>query len=94
MCSLSRLVIFLFFINAEMALAQYAIQTNPGPANGLDHIYRSLNDLRDEARAQAGYHKPRWVCHTADSCEWQPGYWGPPPLPRNAPVRIRPLDPW
>ncbi|ACB95230.1 hypothetical protein [Beijerinckia indica] len=67
---------------------------SPGPANGLDHIYRSLEELRDEARAQAGYHKARWVCYrSSGQCVWRPGYWGPPPPPKPA-IRIQPIEEW
>ncbi len=63
------------------------------PFNSLDHVYRSLEEFRDEVRAQAGYHKPEWVCQQpAGPCVWKPGYWGPPPpRPGGAYVYVRPL---
>ncbi|VFU10309.1 hypothetical protein [Methylocella tundrae] len=64
------------------------------PFNALDHTYRSLEDLRDESRAEAGYRKPEWVCQPAGPCVWKPGYWGPRPAarPPGAYIYVRPFD--
>lgn len=63
------------------------------PFNGLDHTYRSLQEFRDEVRANAGYRKPEWVCQPAGPCVWKPGYWGPPPAarPPGAYIYVRPF---
>lgn len=59
----------------KSAMAQAVV-----PTNALDHTFRSLEALRDEARAEAGYRKPRWICQQPSGpCAWKPGYWGPPP---------------
>ncbi|WP_395666999.1 hypothetical protein [Methylocella sp.] len=53
-----------------------------GAANGLDHIERSLEDLRDDVRARAGWRRSEWVCQEPSGpCVWRAGYWGPPPAP-------------
>lgn len=52
------------------------------PFNGIDHIERSLEDLRDDVRARAGWRRSEWVCQAPNGpCVWQAGYWGPPPAP-------------
>jgi hypothetical protein len=72
------------------AMAQAAV-----PTNALDHTFRSLDELRDAARAAAGYRKARWICQQPSGpCVWKPGYWGPPP-PKPAPgayIYVRPFD--
>ena len=69
------------------AMAQAAL-----PTNGLDHTFRSLEELRDEARAEAGYRKARWICQQPSGpCVWKPGYWGPPP-PEPTPGPISTCD--
>ena len=59
-----------------------------GPSNGLDWTFQSLEEFRDETRAQTGWHKSRWMCQPMGPCVWQPGYWGPPPGPY---VHVRPF---
>jgi hypothetical protein len=79
-----------FGVATESAMAQAAV-----PTNGLDHTFRSLEELRDEARAEAGYRKARWICQQPSGpCVWKPGYWGPPP-PEPAPgayIYVHPFD--
>ncbi|PNG26576.1 hypothetical protein CR492_07780 [Methylocella silvestris] len=58
-----------------------------GASNGLDHTFRSLEDLRDEVRANAGWRKSEWICQPPNGpCTWRAGYWGPPPAPMPAPT--------
>ena len=64
-----------FGLASSSASAQAA-----GPSNALDWTMQSIEELRDEARAQAGWHKSRWECQPAGPCTWVQGYWGPPPV--------------
>ncbi len=85
---------------AAIAVCGVGLATKPasaqaaGPANGLAWTMQSLEDLRDESRANAGYRKARWVCQQPSGpCVWQPGYWGPPPAatPTGPYVYVRPF---
>jgi hypothetical protein len=58
-----------------------------GPSNGLDWTFQSLQEFHDQAVAQTGWNKSRWVCQPAGPCFWQPGYWSPP---RGAYVHVHP----
>jgi hypothetical protein len=77
-----------FGLASSSASAQAA-----GPSNALDWTMQSIEELRDEARAQAGWHKSRWECQPAGPCTWVQGYWGPPPVaPAPGPyVYVRPF---
>ena len=77
-----------FWLASSSASAQAA-----GPSNALDYTFKSIEALRDEARAQAGWHKSRWECQPAGPCVWAPGYWGPPPAspPPGAYIYVRPF---
>lgn len=71
------------------ALAQAA-----GPSNALDHTFQSLEEFRDEVRAQAGWRKSHWQCQQPNGpCVWVAGYWGPPPpsAPPGFYVNVRPF---
>ncbi|ACK50648.1 hypothetical protein Msil_1701 [Methylocella silvestris BL2] len=60
-----------------------------GPNNGLDHTMRSLEDLRDDVRARAGWRKDEWVCQQPSGpCVWHAGYWGPAPAPIPPPRTV------
>ena len=76
-----------FGLASSSASAQAA-----GPSNALDCTLQSIEELRDEARAQAGWHKSGWECQPAGPCTWVQGYWGPPPAaPVWAYVYVRPF---
>jgi hypothetical protein len=67
-------------------LATPASAQAAGPSNALDHTFQSLEDFRDEVRAQAGWHKSRWECQPAGPCVWVQGFWGPPPAGPSGPT--------
>jgi hypothetical protein len=62
-----------FGLASSSASAQAA-----GPSNSLAYTSQSLHQFRNEARAQTGWHKSRWVCRPTGPCVWRRGYWGPP----------------
>ena len=76
-----------FGLAPSLASAQAA-----GPSNALQYTFQSIDELRDEARAQAGWHKSHWQCQPAGPCAWVAGFWGPPPAspPPGAYVFVRP----
>jgi hypothetical protein len=77
-----------FGLTPSLASAQAA-----GPSNALQYTFQSIDELRDEARAQAGWHKSHWQCQPGGPCVWVAGFWGPPPAssPPGAYVYVRPF---
>ncbi|MGO9674900.1 MAG: hypothetical protein ACLPSF_12165 [Methylocella sp.] len=94
MCSLRSLIVAAALGLSGFGLAPSAASAQAaGPSNALDYTFQSIEQLRDEARAQAGWRKSRWVCQPAGPCTWVQGYWGPPPEapPPGAYVFVRPF---
>jgi hypothetical protein len=78
-------------IATALGLAGFGIATSAfaqaaGPSNALDHTFQSLEEFRDEVRAQAGWHKSHWECQPAGPCVWVAGFWGPPPASPPGPT--------
>ena len=54
-------------LGAGSALAQAVV-----PTNGLDHIYRSIDELQREAWTDYHPNEPRMVCNIIQGCYWAP----------------------